>query len=132
MSNNNNETLDAPAGSSGENLHYVARVDEIDEGERVIVEVEGREIAVFNSNNEYHALLNYCVHQGGPVCEGVVGGSLTQEGEDLIFEKGMGTVACPWHGWQFDIKTGYHTAQSNYKLPTYEPIIRDGNVYLQI
>ena len=126
-----NKTSGGVAESSEDNLYYVAQVDEIKESERVIVEVEGREIAVFNTDNEYYALLNYCVHQGGPVCEGVVGGTLEQDGEELVYSKGMGTVACPWHGWQFDIKTGKHTAQSNYKIPTYQVVVRDGTVYLQ-
>lgn len=127
-----NDTPEATAGRGDDDLHYVAQVGEIEDGERVIIEVEGREIAVFNTNGEYHGLLNYCVHQGGPVCEGVVGGTLDHDGKELIYREDMETVACPWHGWQFDIGTGQHTAQSNYKLPTYKVITRDGNVYLQL
>ena len=51
----------------------------------------GREIAIFCSNGRFYAIDNTCTHEGGPLGEG--------ELDDCI-------VTCPWHGWQFNVKTG--------------------------
>lgn len=117
---------------SHSNLHYVAPVDEVAEANRVITEISGRQIAVFNVEGEYHALLNFCPHQGGPVCEGVVAGNFgVDEAGQLVYENDLGTVACPWHGWQFEIDTGRHVAKSNYKIPTYDVVVEDGDIYIE-
>ena len=57
--------------------HYIADVTEIPVGGRLLVTVEGREIGVFNLNGNFYALRNYCFHQGGPLCEGKITGTLT-------------------------------------------------------
>lgn len=90
--------------------HVIGTIDEIKVGERKIVEIEGRSISVFNVNGEFYALRNVCPHQGAPVCEGSVGG-MTICGEqeklnELTFVKSGEILRCPWHGWEFDIKTG--------------------------
>ena len=52
--------------------HVVAAVGEIAEGERKLVNVEGREIGVFNVKGEFYALLNRCPHAGASLCRGTV------------------------------------------------------------
>ena len=54
-------------------------------------EAEGRKIAVFRQGGALHAMDSVCPHRGGPLGEGAV-------------ENGI--VACPWHGWRFDVRTG--------------------------
>jgi nitrite reductase/ring-hydroxylating ferredoxin subunit len=73
------------------NLIEVAKTDEINPGEGKLIEVEGHEIALFNCEGSYYAIDNQCTHVGGPLCEG-----------DLEGDK----VICPWHGAEFDVKTG--------------------------
>lgn len=87
--------------------HVVARVSELPPGERKVVEVEGRSIGVFNVNGDFHALRNVCPHQGAPLCLGAVKGTAaaTRPGE-YRWEREGEILACPWHGWEFDIKTG--------------------------
>jgi len=115
------------------NLHHVTAADDIADGERIIVEVSGREIAVFHSNGEYYALSNYCTHQGGPACEGLLGGTLDVDDDDeLVWACEDEIVACPWHGWEFDITDGTHTASDEYRLPTYDVHVRDGDVYVEL
>jgi 3-phenylpropionate/trans-cinnamate dioxygenase ferredoxin subunit len=87
--------------------HVVARTDEIAPGGRKIVEVEGRSIAVFNLGGEFHALRNRCPHQGGPLCEGQVLGALSASGPgEYQYGRPGELVRCPWHAWEFDIRTG--------------------------
>jgi 3-phenylpropionate/trans-cinnamate dioxygenase ferredoxin subunit len=87
--------------------HVVATVDEIPPGGRKIVEVAGRSIGVFNLDGEYFALRNRCPHQGGELCLGPVSGFVTSSGPgDYHVERPGEFVRCPWHGWEFDIRTG--------------------------
>ncbi|MBI1294202.1 Rieske 2Fe-2S domain-containing protein [bacterium] len=87
--------------------HIVATVDEIPLGGRKIVEIAGRSIGVFHVDNGYYAIRNTCPHQGGPLCEGLLTGFLMADvpGEYTYTRRGE-IVRCPWHGWEFDVKTG--------------------------
>ena len=87
--------------------HIVAKVSEIPVGEHKIVDVAGRSIGIFNVHGEFYAVRNSCPHQGGPLCEGKVSGFLTAKvpGEFEYSRRGE-ILRCPWHGWEFDVKTG--------------------------
>ncbi len=91
----------------GQAGHAVAMVQEIPPGSRKIVEIAGRSIGVFNVGGEFFALRNRCPHQGGPLCEGRLSGSVvsTRVGEYEYVRDGE-ILRCPWHGWEFDIRTG--------------------------
>jgi len=87
--------------------HVVAKVGEIAAGTSKQVTVRGREIGVFYVNGEYFALLNRCPHEGAPLCRGRLS-NLTESDEPGVFRvsrKGE-MLRCPWHGWEFDIRTG--------------------------
>jgi len=87
--------------------YVVARLGEIAPGAHKIVEVKDRVIGVFNVSGSFFALLNRCPHQGGPLCLGQISGFLHARvpGEFTYSRKGE-ILRCPWHGWEFDIKTG--------------------------
>lgn len=79
-------------------MYHVISVDELDEDKRIIADIKGREIAVFYSNSEFHALSNYCAHQGGPACEELLSGTFeADEGDKLIWSCKDEIVAYPWH-----------------------------------
>jgi nitrite reductase (NADH) small subunit len=62
------------------------------EGSGTILVLEnGQEIALFCLEGQFYAIDNICPHEGGPLGNGELEGAV---------------VTCPWHGWQFDIKTG--------------------------
>lgn len=87
--------------------HIVARVGEIPPGAAKQVTIQGREIGVFHVNGEYFALLNRCPHEGAPLCRGKLASLVTadQPGEFRVSRQGE-MLKCPWHGWEFDIRTG--------------------------
>jgi nitrite reductase/ring-hydroxylating ferredoxin subunit len=87
--------------------HVIGTVDEIPPGERKIVEIEGRSVGVFNVGGEFYALRNTCPHQSGPLCQGRLTGFLMARvpGEYSYTRRGE-ILRCPWHGWEFDVKTG--------------------------
>jgi 3-phenylpropionate/trans-cinnamate dioxygenase ferredoxin subunit len=87
--------------------HVVATVGEIAQGACKIVTVRGREIGVFNVNDEYFALINRCPHEGAELCRGPVMARFVSDrpGEYRLTQHGE-MLRCPWHGWEFDIRTG--------------------------
>lgn len=73
-------------------LIKLASIQEVPPGRSITVSIAGgEEIAIFNIAEKIYALNNSCPHMGGPLGEGDI--------EECV-------VTCPWHGWQFDIKTG--------------------------
>ncbi|MEX1020433.1 MAG: Rieske 2Fe-2S domain-containing protein [Litorilinea sp.] len=87
--------------------HIVGTVAEIPPGARKIVEIGGRTIGIFNVNGEFFAVRNTCPHQGGPLCAGAQTGlrEAPVPGEYTYTRLGE-ILRCPWHGWEFDIRTG--------------------------
>ncbi len=101
-----------------EDLVRVAAIEDIPPGERLLVELEGIRIAVFNLDGDYYAIEDVCTHDGGPLVEGEV-----LDG---------GQVECPRHGARFDIRTGEALSMPAFEpTPSYEVQIDGGDIYLE-
>ena len=87
--------------------HVVCAARDLPPGARKIIQIGKKSVGVFNVHGEYFALLNLCPHQFAPLCEGRVGGYCPPSpvGE-LRLEREGEIIRCPWHAWEFDIKTG--------------------------
>ncbi len=85
----------------------VGPVAAIPPGERRLVEAEGKRIVVFNLGGEFFALNDRCPHQGGSLCAGLLSGHVESSapGEYRYVRRGE-MIRCPWHYWEFDIRTG--------------------------
>ncbi len=87
--------------------HVVAPVAEIPPGARKVVEAGGKRIVVFNLDGDFFALLDRCPHQGGPLSGGISCGlTLSDEPGQYRFSRAGEFIRCPWHQWEFDIRTG--------------------------
>ena len=87
--------------------YLIAPVADFPAGTRKLVEVAGRSIGVFNVGGEFFALRNRCPHQGGPLCEGRLAGFVESDGPgDLRHSRPGEILRCPWHAWEYDIRTG--------------------------
>lgn len=87
--------------------HVVAAVGEIPPGGRKLVEVAGRRVVVFNLGGEFFALGDRCPHQGGSLAAGCVTGRVSsREPGRYSYGRRGEMVRCPWHYWEFDIRTG--------------------------
>lgn len=112
------------------------RVEEFEAGSRKLLEVDGQEIVVFRHNERFYALDNTCLHQGGPVGEGVIKGrvcAVLDEDKRLVreeFSEDSIQIVCPWHGWAYDIQSGEFAGNSKMRLTTYDVDVRDGGVYV--
>jgi nitrite reductase/ring-hydroxylating ferredoxin subunit len=123
----------APADALPVDSRPVARVDELPPGARRIVEVEGHSIGVFNVNGEFVAILNVCPHELGPVCLGRVGGTtLPSAPGEYRWGRDGEILACPWHGWEFDMLTGKPLFGTVPNLRRFPVTVRDGIVYVTI
>jgi nitrite reductase/ring-hydroxylating ferredoxin subunit len=89
----------------------VASISELELGSCKTVEVQGKAIALFNVGGKIYALDNTCLHQGGPLGEGRL------EGE---------VVTCPWHMWEFNVRTGEKVGEPSLRVATY-PVQVDGD-----
>jgi nitrite reductase (NADH) small subunit len=84
----------------------IADIGECPPGRSIERVAAGRIVALFNVDGDYFALDGVCAHQGGPLAKGTLRGRL---------------IACPWHGWQYDVTSGLHTtnrtiAQSRFAV----------------
>ena len=87
--------------------YVVAAAEEIPPGARKRVEVRGRPIVIFNLDGAYFGMLDRCPHQGGSLCDGqLVGLVEASEPGEYRFSRQNEIIRCPWHGWEFDIRTG--------------------------
>ena len=89
---------------------------------RKIIGFERFEVAVFKLGGEFFGYLNHCPHMGGPACQGtmiakveeVIAEDRTSKG--MAFSKNKLHVVCPWHGFEFDIRTGVHPGNPRARL----------------
>lgn len=124
--------------SDAENEHVVAQTTDLDDGDRIVTEVRGREIGVFRVDGEYYAYPNYCPHQNGPLCEGEVSGTTAEQFDrdrletDLEWVKEGQVLRCPWHDWEFDLVENGFLHDEDQTLPSYPVRVDDGDVIVSL
>ena len=117
--------------------HIIVEEGDLDDGEHLTVLLEGREISVYHLDGEYYAYTNWCPHQSGPVCEGILSGtwdaSVDSESREVTSEwtREGEILNCPWHGWEFDIETGASLSNDS-RLIAHDVIVEDGDVVLTL
>src|SRR6266516_1753550 len=96
-----------PAGSLSE--LPPGAVKEIDAGDATYV--------VCNVDGTLHCLGGTCPHAGGPLGEGILDGN---------------TLMCPWHGWEFDCRSGLSISGDGLQVETYPVRVEDGNILIEV
>jgi 3-phenylpropionate/trans-cinnamate dioxygenase ferredoxin subunit len=95
-----------------------ARIEDVPAGQRKMVKVGGKRIALFNIEGNYYAIDDTCTHKGGPLSEGQVAGT---------------TVTCPWHHSIFDLRTGdAMTPPTEVGVCTYNVRVVDDDIEIEI
>lgn len=95
----------------------VAEVKDVPAGTGISVEASGKMIALFNCDGTFLAIDDTCPHQGGPLGEGELAGTV---------------VTCPWHEWRFDARTGVNTDDATCKVATYPVKVDAGVVFVEV
>ena len=98
-------------------FYCAASVSEIVPGTGKTVLVEGKNIALFNMNGNFHAIDNTCPHRQGPLGEGGLDGAI---------------VTCPWHGWRFDITSGACLVNPQAKVAAYPTKVEGDAILVQV
>ena len=110
---------------------FVGKASEINDGDRRIVFMGEHEIGVFKEKGEFYAYSNFCLHQGGPACEGLTIAKVEERimpdktSRGLYFSDTELHFVCPWHGMEYDMKTGECVSDRKMKLRKYK-IVVDG------
>jgi nitrite reductase/ring-hydroxylating ferredoxin subunit len=116
--------------------NFIGNASEFKDGERRILFLGETEIGVFRENGQFYAYSNYCLHQGGPACEGLTIAKVEERimpdktSRGLYFSDRELHFVCPWHGYEYDIKTGECVADRSLKLKRYEVIQKGDGVYV--
>src|ERR1700739_2349674 len=106
---------------------FVAKVSDLKDGDRRIVVDGKKEIGVFCKDGAYYAYSNYCVHAGGPACEGliinkvvdIIAADRTYQGQEFSDEVHF---ACPWHGYEYDLQTGECVGARRLKVRQFDGV----------
>lgn len=87
------------------------------DGEHVVVDVDGTEVAVFRIEGRFYAIEDVCTHDGAEIASGEL------EGDEII---------CPRHGARFCVKTGEVKAPPAYEDISCFPVrIENGKVQVR-
>jgi nitrite reductase (NADH) small subunit len=95
----------------------VARVEDVPPGTVAHVRAGDEDIAVANVDNQFFATQGHCLHLHGPLGRGKMEGAV---------------LTCPWHGWQYDVRTGLNEFDHAIELRTYEVRVEDGEIQIAI
>ena len=115
---------------------FVAKAAHFLDGERRIVHHGTCEIGVFHWQGQFYAYENLCVHQGGPACEGVmmhkvenvIGPDRSWNGQKFSADEIH--FVCPWHGYEYDMKTGECVSDRKLKLRKYKLVEKGDELYV--
>jgi nitrite reductase/ring-hydroxylating ferredoxin subunit len=93
----------------------VARLDDLPLAQPRLAEAAGARIVLTRVGDRVYACADACAHKGGPLSEGRLSGT---------------RLACPWHGWQYDVRTGECVFPGRgASVATYAVRIEDGEVW---
>ena len=96
----------------------VGRLEELAAGAPRLVQVDGRRIVLVRAGDAVYAIADACAHRGGPLSEGKLSGT---------------RLACPYHGWHYDVKTGQCIFPRNgAAVESYTVEVADGEVTVEL
>ncbi len=95
----------------------VGRTGEVPAGEGRVVDAGGKSLALFNVAGVYYVLDNDCPHRGGPLGEGDLDGAV---------------IACPWHGWRWDVITGANANNPAVRVPCFPVTVEQGEIFVEL
>lgn len=111
-------------------------LDEFKDGGRVLLKCGDAEIGIFMLDGELYAWHNECAHRGGPVCQGRIMKRVVEPVASdgtvraLAYHAAETHIVCPWHGYEYNVKTGRHPGQAGLRLRQATVTVRNGAVYV--
>ena len=111
--------------------YIVASVEDIPDGQHIVVKVQDREIGIFNVRGQFYALPNVCFHQSGPLCRGAISGTVVATAEtnwQRVWSNDGEIIVCPWHSLEFNVTTGQCLAYPTRHLPMYQVKLEESRI----
>ena len=109
--------------------HMIGTLEDYPPGSKKCIEIEGKSIGIFNINGQLYALRNVCPHQGAPLCEGSITPWMTASRPyQFEYEREGEIIRCPWHQWEFDIKTGCMIVDPKLRTKTYDVTVESYDI----
>jgi nitrite reductase/ring-hydroxylating ferredoxin subunit len=102
------------------------------EGRATVITVDRRALGLIRWHDKVFALRSVCPHQSGPLCEGPVRPYLDADlpSSNVAIDDDRPVIACPWHGWEFDVQTGRLVTGGPERVRTFPVEIREERVLL--
>jgi nitrite reductase/ring-hydroxylating ferredoxin subunit len=94
-------------------LTTVARVEDLEPGSVIPVHAGEQTLALARVGDDFYAVEGRCCHLQGPLGEGRLDENV---------------LSCPWHGWQYDVRTGENEFDRAIRLETFDVVVEDGDV----
>jgi nitrite reductase (NADH) small subunit len=111
----------------------VCAVADLEPGEKRLVQGGRREVLLCRGRDgAFYAVGNICPHQGATLANGTLDGTSVADGVGHYAYGLDGQVLrCPWHGWEFDIKTGWALfGRESARIATYAVTVEDDAVFV--
>ncbi len=118
------------------NKIFVGKLNDLKDGDSRLVREGDLEIGVYRRGSDLYAYKNLCVHQGGPACQGITMHKVEEvirvdkTSAGLRFNHNEEHIVCPWHGFEYDLKTGVCVADKKLKLKKYEVVTEEDSIYV--
>lgn len=114
-------------------LHDVGAPDEFPEDRVRLVRAGGRDLGVVRWSGDWYALRNRCPHESGPVCAGTLMPMLVSSDIGTVdVDPSAPVLICPWHQWEFDVRSGRSVTGGEYRVATYGVRVERGRVLVEI
>jgi nitrite reductase (NADH) small subunit len=110
----------------------ICAVDDLEIDKIRTIELDGREVCLVRTRAGVFAFAAACPHQGGPMCHGLIKGTMDpSERNEYVFGHDGEVVTCPWHGYEFDMRSGASVGGAiRARLGAYQAEVRDGQVFV--
>jgi nitrite reductase (NADH) small subunit len=118
--------------------YMAGKVADYADGDRKVVVCGDAEVGVFQIGGEFYAWHNRCAHRAGPVCQGrIMKRVLEPVASDKTtrtqqYDEAESNIVCPWHGYEFSIRSGFHQGNNRVRLRKAELTIRNGEIYVGV
>lgn len=116
-------------------LYPVAKTSDFNDLDPVYTEAGDVRIGVYRFKGNYFAYVDVCPHQGGPACGGGVFAKVECEikggGKRIYDSTERFSIACPWHGVEFDLETGICIPRKDWRLASLETVVEGDQVMVR-